>query len=290
MEAFTMAKSKTRKRSAGKSAAANPFRLRRPAETAQEVKELVHVIKKGIRCDTDARGHPTPRGRTPLSIVVDASEGFIPLWAKQSTLRWRFRESSFQSFASPDAAKAETERLLGEALLKWGDAAPVKFAKRTDAWDFEIVMKKSDDCDISGCVLASAFFPDAGRHQLILYPKMFEQTKKEQVETLIHEIGHVFGLRHFFAKLSEGAWPSQIFGRHRKFTIMNYGEHSVLTSADKSDLRKLYRMAWSGQLRQINGTPIKFVRPFHAAGDTPDVVAVGEIQTLVEAPRRRRRR
>ena len=41
---------------------------------------------------------------------------------------------------------------------------------------------------------------------------MFAQNRKEQVDTFIHEIGHVFGLRHFFANISETAWPSEIFG------------------------------------------------------------------------------
>lgn len=112
------------------------------------------------------------------------------------------------------------------ALLAWGDAAPVKFAEKTDVWDFEIVMKRNDDCDANGCVLASAFFPDSGRHQLTLYPKMFTQVRQEQVETLVHEIGHVFGLRHFFANVSESAWASQIFGTHKPFSIMNYGSQS----------------------------------------------------------------
>jgi hypothetical protein len=169
-------------------------------------------------------------------------------------------------FENPAAAKAEIENLLGEALLAWGDAAPVKFARRNDAWDFEIVMRRADDCDINGCVLASAFFPDAGRHKLVIYPKMFEQSRQEQVETLIHEIGHVFGLRHFFANVSETAWPSQVFGTHKPFSIMNYGSQSVLTYEDKADLRRLYQMAWRGEITQINGTPIRLVKPFHSIG------------------------
>jgi hypothetical protein len=203
-------------------------------------------------------------------------------------IRWRFRESSLQSFENPQAAAAAIEQLLGEAILKWGDAAPIKFAKRNDAWDFEIVVRQTDDCDINGCVLASAFFPDAGRHRLTIFPRMFTQPREEQVETLIHEIGHVFGLRHFFAEVSETAFPSEIFGRHDKFTIMNYGPDSVLTQDDKADLRRLYQMAWAGQLTQINGTPIKFVQPFHTIGEPPEaLVAVGQIQPLIEPPPRR---
>jgi Matrixin len=275
-------------RSAGRrSAEPDPFRLREPNDAGPDVEPLVHIIRNGVRCDTEKRGHETPRGRSPLEIVVDASEGFVPLWAKNTVLRWRFRESSLQAFANPQAAKAAIERLLGEAILAWGDAAPVKFAKRTDAWDFEIVMRQGDDCDISGCVLASAFFPDAGRHKLLLYPKMFTQDRQEQRETLIHEIGHVFGLRHFFAQVSETQWPSEIFGTHKKFSIMNYGADSKLTKSDRTDLKKLYQLAWAGQLTKINGTPIKFVKPFHSTGvPAEDVVALTPVEAVAHIERR----
>lgn len=92
---------------------------------------------------------------------------------------------------------------------------------------------------------------------------MFEQTEQEQVETLAHEIGHIFGLRHFFAPESETAWPSEIFGEHTRFSIMNYGRDSYMTDADRRDLKLLYQSAWSGALTNINGTPIKLVRPYH---------------------------
>src|SRR5688572_30249249 len=47
----------------------------------------VHIFGNRVVCDTEPRGHPTPQGRSPLEIVVDASEGFIPLWASNMTLR-----------------------------------------------------------------------------------------------------------------------------------------------------------------------------------------------------------
>jgi hypothetical protein len=253
---------------------------------AKRPESEVHVFGNKVICDTDPRGHATPRGRSPLEIVVDASEGFIPLWAKDTTLRWQFRESSMRQFTNPTAAKASIRRLFGESLLAWGDSAPVKFAERSDAWDFEIVMRRSDDCDADGCVLASAFFPDGGRHQLLLYPKMFQQTHKEQVETLVHEIGHTFGLRHFFANISESDFPSEIFGVHRAFSIMNYGNKSHLSEDDRRDLKRLYQLAWSGQLTRINGTPIKFVRPFHTVGGAPNqLVTAVPVQPSQPLPR-----
>jgi len=245
----------------------------------------VHVFGNGVVCDTDTRGHATPNGKGPLELVFDASEGFIPLWTKGTTLRWRFQEQSFQSFQNPAKAKNAIRKLLGKALLAWGDAAPIKFAERQDAWDFEIVMREQDRCSINGCVLASAFFPDAGRHELKLYPKLFEQSGQEQMETLIHEIGHTFGLRHFFANISETQWPSVIVGTHKKFTIMNYGDDSKLTNDDKSDLRNLYQSVWTGLVTEVNGTPVRLVNPFHTTGASPDsIVAVSSLQPQTAAP------
>jgi len=244
--------------------AAEALRLRPEADLA--ALEQVHRLGESIICETEDAGSATPRGLSPFEIVLDASEGFIPLWAPDTTLRWRFRESSLARFENPQAVRAKVEQLLGEALLEWGDAAPVKFAQRDDAWDFEIVVRESDNCNRMGCVLASAFFPDAGRHELFIYPKMFTQVRREQVETMVHEIGHIFGLRHFFAQISESQWASVVFGEHSKFSIMNYGELSQLTDADKSDLKRLYSMVWSGELTEINGTPIRLVRPYHDSG------------------------
>jgi len=225
---------------------------------------LIHVIRDGVVCDTDRRGHNTPHGCSPRDLVINVSEGFIPLWESDVVLRWRFRTRSMDYFEDPTAASDEFRALLADALLAWGNAAPVTFKYDEDLWDFEVVMRSSDHCNPFGCVLASAFFPDGGRQKLELYPKMFTQSRTEQVDTLIHELGHVFGLRHFFAQVREPELRSEVFGRHVMFSIMNYGEYSHLTEADREDLTLLYQTAWSGQLSHINGTPIRLVRPYSA--------------------------
>lgn len=242
-------------------------------EAVSRAEYEIHSLGSGRICGTERRGYSTPQGKSPLEIVVDASGGFIPLWAENVALRWRFGERSFLFVPDADSLKAEIRTLFAEALLKWGNAAPVKFTEDADVWDFEFVMRSSDECSPAGCVLASAFFPDTGRHELVLYPKLFGQSKDEQIDTLVHELGHVFGLRHFFAQISENGWPSEIFGVHDKFSIMNYGVLSKLTQADKDDLARLYQLARSGSLVQINGTPIRLVKPFNslAAPDSPSL-------------------
>src|SRR5262245_41947165 len=91
----TMTRTIARQRPVAKPATTKPvgyyrLKLREPDKQAYDAEDLVHVIRKGVRCDTEKRGHATPHGRSPLEIVLDASEGFIPLWAKDTTLRWQF--------------------------------------------------------------------------------------------------------------------------------------------------------------------------------------------------------
>lgn len=242
--------------------AGDPLKLR--AKRTRRAEE-VHKLPKGI-CHTDTVGHANPDNKSPWKIVVDATDGFIPLWAKDNLLRWRFQERSMDVFENPTAAKSAIERLFGESVLEWGDSAPIKFVNQRTSWDFEIVVKAQDDCDDTGCVLAAAFFPDGGRHELEIYPKMFSLSRDEQIATLAHEIGHIYGLRHFFANITETEWKSEIFGEHNPFTIMNYGDKSVLTAQDRKDLKKLYKLAWGGELTRINGTPIRLVKPYHTLG------------------------
>lgn len=244
----------------------NPFALLTGEKLEKATSGLVHVYGHGVKCKTDVRGHSTPRDRSPLELVLDATEGYIPLWAQDTILRWRFQDASLASFADPEAAKQKIRTLFASALIAWGDAVPIKFAEREDNWDFEISVRDADDCDVRGCTLASAFFPDGGQHELLIYPKLLIQPLKQQIDTFAHELGHIFGLRHFFALISERAWPAEVFGSHSPFSIMSYGSESELTPSDRSDLKELYRLVWSGVLTDINGTPIRLMRPYHAGG------------------------
>jgi hypothetical protein len=188
--------------------------------------------------------------------------GIIPLWQRNMILRYRFNRQSMLRMRDPERVMARVRELLAAAVDSWGDSAPIRFTERSEAPDFEFVIRNADDCDPTGCVLASAFFPDHGQHRFVIYPEMFRQEENEQVETMAHEIGHIFGLRHFFANITETEAPSQLFGTDSRFSIMNYGDDSYLTFADKADLRALYEEVWSGRRTDINRTPIRLMTPF----------------------------
>jgi hypothetical protein len=239
-----------------------PFELN--SKSFLPAEEFRHRYGKGqkIICVTDAKGHSQPEGKSIKKLRVDATNGSIPLWDKDVTLNWRFNKSFGSHFKDGTAAKEGVRNLMGEAIDKWKDAAPVKFHEVKDNWDFEIAMHK-EDCDDTGCVLASSFFPGQGQKTFYIYPTMFQQSEEEQFETIEHEMGHVFGLRHFFANISEKKWKSELFGSNSPFSIMNYGAKSKLTPADIKDLKHLYNLIWTGQLTDINGTKIKKFVSFH---------------------------
>ncbi|AXS42633.1 reprolysin-like metallopeptidase [Breoghania sp. L-A4] len=245
------------------------FDLATDTAARDRLEGVTHIYHGGARCETETRGYPNPKNRSPLELVLDATKGFIPLWDTDVTLNWRFQEQSLLAFQDPEAVKSYMRDLLGEALLAWGNAIPVRFSETSDPWDFEIVVSAQDNCNAVGCTLARAFFPDAGQHEIVVFPRMLQQDRAEQVETMAHELGHVFGLRHFFANVSETAFPSEVFGTHNRFTIMNYGSDSTLTKTDREDLIKLYQAVWTGLLTHVNGTPIRLFRPYSSFRQSP---------------------
>ncbi len=237
------------------------FALKDEAEFRAAAEGVVHIFR-GHTCDTEKRGYRTPDNKSPLEIILNASDGFIPVWQQNSTLRWRFQERSLIRYRDPLRVKAAVRTLFNQAIAAWGDAAPIRFKEDAEAWDFEIAVRENDRCSPMGCTLASAFFPDEGQHELVIYPLMFTLDPQEQLETMAHEIGHVFGLRHFFALTDETAWPAELFGVHQEVSIMNYGDNSRLTETDRADLKSFYQLVWNGTLTQINRTPVKLMKPF----------------------------
>lgn len=237
-----------------------------PAQTEKATSPLIPTYGKNLKalCMTEFQ--------SPLELQLGLGS-FIPLWEQGVTLRWRLNQNSFAFYQQGEALMASVRTLITAGMTAWGDSAPVKYAEAAtdETADFDVVMQNAPNCNSSGgCVLASAFFPDSGKHTMKIYPTMFQQSAEEQVETLVHEIGHTFGLRHYFA--DKESIPGVLFGADARFSIMNYNEESVLTDTDRSDLKVLYQAVWSGQLKSIKDietgkdVPIQLFKPFHTMG------------------------
>jgi hypothetical protein len=224
------------------------------------VKSQKVVHRCGIRCATD----PPRKLDIQPEVVVDLVDDKVPLWVRGTTLHWTFNEASFERYGEAQGTRRKVAGLMREAIAAWGEAAPVRFERDDEAWDFDIYMRRRRDCD-DGCVLASAFFPASRRERLVLYPTLFEYDHAEQVSTMVHEIGHIFGLRHYFAQKNadERQFPSLVFGKHSPLTIMNYGDESRLTETDLRDLKRLYQAAWSADAEAVIGRSVRLVAARH---------------------------
>jgi len=56
----------------------NPLSIKYKKDVAEAQEPFIHIYCNGAVCETDNRGHATPENRSPIEIVVDATEGFIP--------------------------------------------------------------------------------------------------------------------------------------------------------------------------------------------------------------------
>ena len=241
---------------AAKKTVVDPFKI-----SGQDEARVTGLNRPVVKCNTELKVPPGTRPNT--RILLDVNRNSIPIWDQNMTLHWRFRQDTFLRYDDPESAMERVRDLLAMTLKAWGKAVPVKFIEKNDRWDFEIYIMPENECDDDGCYLATAFFPNSERNELALYPKLFRYSEREQLLTLQHELGHIFGLRHFFARKEEGEDPSVTFGKNSAFTIMNYGGLSKLTKADRDDLAELYTRVWSGELTKFRGKKFKLVRPHH---------------------------
>ena len=225
--------------------------------------ESVHVLGSCQVCSTERRART--REEIETSLLIEPTSGKLHFWAENQILHWRFGESTFMRYKKPELIKDMVRSIFFKAIAAWGDSAPIRFKEENDAYDFEIHLMPNDDIQGGSYTAARSFFPDSGQHRIRLFPAFFEKIpdEKERVDTLIHELGHIFGLRHFMAFENGPVYSGAVYGTNNPLTIMNYGALSELTTQDKSDLSSLYKEVWSGRLTNVNRTPVELVRPWH---------------------------
>lgn len=218
---------------------------------------MAHTHKKRVCCITQSdivqddkkTSKTSPSGHYML--VVDTGNNKIPLWAPNQTLTWKYSYDS-----SDDKSRIEEfEAALKRAIAGWGSSAPVKLEgpkSVNDHTDFVVILyDEVNEIENGRFVLGQAFFPNTKTKRFHIWATP-EELKDELVVTIEHELGHVFGLRHYFG-ISEEVAPGVVgevaYYKHDpndERSIMNYGEAgSSITSKDKSDLKSLYNLVWT---------------------------------------------
>merc|ERR1712232_134059 len=209
------------------------------------------------KCVTDQRKHANRE-----ELAVDFSNGFVPLWQKGTNLTYAFDLASFRGIFGSQTWKtiAAVQELFEQAQQKWEftDYVTIEQVDSIFKADFIVHAAPTNGNMSSGFVLASAFFPNADQNDFYVYPEMF--TLGDPLNTMLHEIGHIYGLRHYFFREEEG-FPGLTFGTENEKTIMNYGKNSIFTDTDKKDLKALYEFV--GDSSREKGVPIVLFKSRH---------------------------
>jgi len=205
--------------------------------------------KGKVLCVTESRYNRSPK--LVLNTVNDFNVRQIALWAKGQTITWKY--SSDSNFSKISAEHFED--ILNKAISAWVFVpftlvGPKDFR---DDVDFIVTIhgmenRQVDEFGNVGYVLGQAFFPDSVDKSFHIWPSPFDDS--ELLNTVEHELGHTFGLRHYFG-LEEG---NIAFFRHDPNdpkSIMNYNENGVLTCKDKIDLKDLYNGVWAKTLTRL---------------------------------------
>ncbi|KIL88613.1 hypothetical protein FAVG1_07860 [Fusarium avenaceum] len=211
--------------------------------------------------DTDPSWGPAPvsnlEGTTgenapdkPDSLVIGYGP-IIPRWdvtrSGGAKLQYLVREDTF-----PDATKAKfAAKEFQAAADTWAELETgVTFSETTDrdSANFYIVYKVNTGSDERGA-LAQAFFPHEVDEDVIVYSFAFEGENKSILkEIFLHEIGHIFGLRHEFAIEgdSDGNKPegegAKLFMEKNEYSVMSYKFPPRIQDSDRTQTVAFYKL------------------------------------------------
>lgn len=207
-------------------AAAPPLRVKKPNPAKPPC---------GYKCSTQTHSGTA-------EIYLGINRGTLSLWESNSVINWTARFDGYPSFTQRD------EAIVGfwRACNTWNRVMQdrVRFNYVGNLSDAAIELRY-DDSGREG-LLASAFFPDTGNLDLNfvrVYESQFDPRYKARnpiYNTMLHEIGHVLGLRHEFAHDREGFAESILFGIKNPRSVMAYYPAQEIQDTDVEAVRRAY--------------------------------------------------
>lgn len=170
----------------------------------------------------------------------------IPRWAAPLTLKCYVDAQTFP----PDDSATVAAEAFDLAAAEWTAVTfGVGVVRTTDAKEahFNVVYRDKPATVSSsakrGNLLALAFFPhQVGRDIRIFQYALDPQRQFKLKNVFLHELGHVFGLRHEFAIAKEGKGAVQ-FMEPNEYSVMAYKPLPRIQPSDERGIRGFYKLA-----------------------------------------------
>ncbi len=201
-------------------------------------------------------------------IFLGRVRGLLTLWANGSVINWAARRDGWSSNSNAIGAV----RACAWATERWNRALAgrviFRYVDRCD--DCAFLLEPAHD---EGDVLAESFAPNAAANTvnvLFVYDAAFRHDNAPFLRgTLLHELGHVVGLRHEHAQETEDSstGPESIsFGRRNKKSVMAYYRGQRIRLTDVMAVRTAYDTLHDGMVvkgKGKSGVVEKTVRRVH---------------------------
>ncbi|KAM7220195.1 hypothetical protein V8F06_004523 [Rhypophila decipiens] len=207
----------------------------------------------------EASGGSKWKGGSGLMV---GNKELIPRWAKPANLLYYVVKDGFS-----DDDFQYTAKSFQEAADEWNTLAfGVNISATTDRAKANFLVKYYDPKDPKVGTLARAFFPNRVGDVLVYRKTLIEPYWRNVLKnSLLHEIGHIIGLRHEFANDPDPKIAGQnieslahLFGTVNPHSVMSYDDVNYINDLDKKDVKAFYELP---NRTTINGVPITDYMP-----------------------------
>lgn len=180
----------------------------------------------------------------PQALVVGEAN-LVTLWNDGSTINYTILANTF-----PNETMRQTAlTAFSEAAYNWTNAGFTKiklvYTDRLEDSKYTIRFQSTP----SGNTVASTFKPNLDDvTDVNVYPLFYQlggstqELFNRQVNTMQHEIGHIFGLRHEFALTGETNRPAIQIGDPNPLSIMSYNADRTIQPSDVATINVLYTL------------------------------------------------
>ncbi len=218
--------------------------------TLQELRSAINTLPKPkpLKPTRFAYNCATQRNESLDELYLGTLIGNITLWESGSTINWIARSDGYPE----DGQAIEVAVRLAQATEEWNKVMDgrVRFQYVTN---FDDACFKLEYGGFKGPVLAEAFKPyDYTKvlNTVYVYQLLFDpKYRVHMLGTMLHELGHVLGLRHEFAhhvvhgwgpEDVEGIFESILYGSNNPQSVMAYYMGQTIQDSDKEDIRRAY--------------------------------------------------